>query len=289
MKNLSNLKNLHEQVLFTQVRVKTKKAGGSGTVLYSNEGKDGYSTYVITCHHVIEDALSVKKEYDPKIGQDRKKEYRQVINVEFFDYASVPHGRRPVNNSVDADIMAYDKIHDMALLKLRMITQASTVAKLLSQEEITSIKIGDRTNAVGCALLHDPILTEGMITHMGDEIEYNDYWMSSAQIIFGNSGGAMFLERDDEYSFIGIPSRVDVVGWANAVTHLGYFSPITRVYKFLDDESFQFIYDESYTEEQCEKTREDIKKKASQRGYMPVEDDPVPIGEKITEENTSPR
>lgn len=273
MKNLSNLKNLHEQVLFTQVRVKTEKAGGSGTVVYSQEGKGGYSTYVITCHHVVEGAISVKKEFDPKIGMDRKKEYKQVINVEFFDYDSVPHGRRPVSNSVDADILAYDKIHDMALLKLRMITEAQTVAKLLPKEDIADVKVGNKTHAVGCALLHDPILTEGMITHMGDEIEYNDYWMSSAQIIFGNSGGAMFLDKEDEYFFIGIPSRIDIAGWTAPITHLGYFSPITRVYKFLEVENFQFIYDEEYTEEQCEKTREEIKKKATHRGYMPVEEE----------------
>ena len=273
MSTLSNLSNLHEQVLYSQVRVKTAAAGGSGTVIYSKEGGEGYNTYVLTCHHVIESALSVKKEYDPKIGMDRKKEYRQVINVEFFDYKSVPHGRRPVNNSVDADIMAYDKTHDMALLKLRMITNAGKVAKLLPKEDITTVQIGDRTNAVGCALLHDPILTEGMITHMGDEIDYNDYWMSSAQIIFGNSGGAMFLNRNGDYLFIGIPSRIAISGWSDAITHLGYFSPITRVYKFLETEHFEFIYDPSFSEAGCEKAREAVKKAASQRGYMPVEED----------------
>lgn len=278
MNNLSNLKKLYEQVLFTQVRVKTNKGGGSGTVIYSKAKEQTYSTYVITCFHVIDNALTLRTEYDPKIGMDWKKEYRQVINVEFFDYASVPHGRRPVNNSVDADILAYDKTHDMALLKLRTITKANTVAKMLPQDEIQKIQIGNHVHAVGCALLHDPILTEGMITHMGDEIDYNDYWMSSAQIIFGNSGGAMFLDKDDEHYFIGIPSRIDISGWSGAVTHLGYFSPITRVYKFLEDENFQFIYDEDYTEEQCEKMREEIKKKARQRAFPPVEEDNVSYG-----------
>ena len=270
---MSTLSRLHEQVLYTQVRVKTEKAGGSGTVIYSEKGREGYSTYIITCHHVVDAAISVKKEYDPKVGMDRKKEFKQVVTVEFFDYDSVPHGRRPVSNSVDADIMAYDKLHDMALLKLRMVTESQRVAKLLPKDRITNVRIGDRTHAVGCALLHDPILTEGMITHMGDEIDYNDYWMSSSQIIFGNSGGAMFLDRGDGYFFIGIPSRIDISGWSNPITHLGYFSPITRVYKFLEDENFQFIYNDEYTEEQCEKIRADIKKKASHRGFMPVEEE----------------
>jgi len=265
-----DLTKLHEQVLYTQVRVRAAKAGGSGTVIYSDEGKRGYSTFVLTCHHVIEGALSVKDEYDPKIGMERKKEYRQVVNVEFFDYKAVPHGRRPVSNSVDADVMSYDKTHDMALLKLRMSTQAPHVAVFLPEDNIEDIVYGDKTWAVGCALLHDPILTEGIITHMGDEIDYNDYWMSSAQIIYGNSGGAMFHPRDEEYFFIGIPSRVDVAGWEGAVTHLGYFSPIPRVYKFIRDEHYEFLVDPEYTEEQCEKIRADIKKRAERRRFEPV-------------------
>ena len=264
---------LHEDVLYTQVRVRAAKAGGSGTVIYSNEGRKGFSTFVLTCHHVIEGALTVKKEYDPRIGMDRKKEYRQVVNVEFFDYESVPHGRRPVSNSVDADIVAYDNTHDMALLRLRMSTQASHVAKLLPENEIEAVRVGDKSYAVGCALLHDPILTEGMITHMGDEIDYNDYWMSSAQIIFGNSGGAMFRPDDEGYYFIGVPSRIDVAGWTDAITHLGYFSPINRVYDFIRSEHYEFIVDPNFTEEQCEKVREDIKKKAETRRFTPIEED----------------
>lgn len=262
---------LHEEVLYTQVRVKTKNAGGSGTVVYSKRNKKDYSTYVITCHHVIESALNVKDEYDPKIGMNRKKEYRQVITVEFFDYKNIPHGHRPISNSVDADIVAYDKDHDMALIKLRTVSEAPFVGKLLPKTSIEKVTSGMRCHAVGCALLHDPIITPGEITHMGTEIDYKDYWMSNASIIFGNSGGAVFLDGA-EYYFIGIPSRIAISSWGKTpVTHLGYFSPITRVYEFLKTENFQFIYDDNYTEEQCEKTREDIKKKAQERRYRTTE------------------
>ena len=169
--------------------------------------------------------------------------------------------------------MAYDKTHDMALLKLRKINESEHVAKLLPENQIPEVSVGDKSYAVGCALLHDPILTEGMITHMGAEIDYNDYWMSSAQIIFGNSGGAMFRPSHNQYFFIGIPSRIDISGWSDAITHLGYFSPISRVYNFLRDENFQFIYDPKYTEEQCEKKRKEIKDQAMQRRYTPIEED----------------
>jgi len=266
--------NLQEEVLYTQVRVKTSEAGGSGTVIYSEENKGEFSTYIITCHHVVDSAISVKSDYDPKIGRKRPHEYRQVVTVEFFDYKSVPHGRRPVNSSVDAIIMAYDKPHDMALLKLRMNTEAPNIAKLYPEKAINKINYGDKTYAVGCALLHDPILTEGMITHMGDEIDYKDYWMSSAQIIFGNSGGAVFYPYKDNYYFIGIPSRGDVIGWGVPITHLGYFSPITRIYDFMREQHFNFIFDEKFTEEKCKQTRDKIKEEAKKHYPLvePVEE-----------------
>lgn len=270
-------KKLHNQILFTQVRVKTEKAGGSGTVIYSKQGKKGFNTYIITCQHVIEEALKVIREYDPRIGQDRKKEYRQAVKVEFFDYENIPHGHRPINNSIDGDIMAYDKKHDMALVKLRTTKEMPYIAKLFPQDKIEEISIGDDNYAVGCALLHDPILTRGMITHMGDEMNYKDYWMSSAQIIFGNSGGAVFYPYSEDFYFIGIPSAIDIAGWGTPVTHLGYFSPVTRIYQFLSEQHFEFIYDKEFTEERCEKLREDVKRVAERRFIDVEEDDEKPI------------
>jgi len=261
------LQELHKKVLYTQVRVKTDKAGGSGTIIYSQ----GSSTYAVTCAHVVEDAISVKKEWDSKLGKEVKKEYRQIVSVEFFDYENTPHGRRPISYSVDGEIIAYDKPHDMALVKLRVKKPVENVAKLLAKERVSEMKIGSRVFAVGCALLHDPILTEGMITHMGDEIDYKDYWMSSAQIIFGNSGGAVFTAEG--FEFIGIPSRVDIVGWGNPVTHLGYFSPVTRIYQFLEEQVFQFIYDSKYSEAQCEALRRKIREEA--RRMKGEEEEPV--------------
>ena len=40
--------NKHEQMFYPTVRVRTKKAGGSGTVVYSKKYKGEVYTYVIT-------------------------------------------------------------------------------------------------------------------------------------------------------------------------------------------------------------------------------------------------
>ncbi len=256
--NLTDLQKLYNQVLYPQVRVKTDKFGGSGTIVYSkcSANKKSWSSYILTCRHVIDEAVQVVVKWSPPpIGHDIKQEMRKLVTVEFFDYENVLHGHRPINSSVDAEIMAYDMEHDMALLKLRTLKSCPAVANILPLDLKETIQLGSPVVAVGAALLHDPILTFGQITHMGDEIDYKDYWMSNANIAFGNSGGAVFYQHDGTYYFIGIPSRVDVVGWGSPVTHLGYFSPINRVYEFLKEQMFDFIIDPSQTELGCEERR----------------------------------
>ena len=275
--NKQQLCKLHEEVLKTQVRVSVnEKSGGSGTIIYSKKNSNGiFSNYVLTCYHVIASAISIKTEWStPPIGHDVKKEYRQVVKVEFFDYEAVPHGRRPVNYSVDGDILAYDVTHDMALIKLRNIKQYKNVAKILPIIRKEEMCVGSDVCAVGAALLHDPILTFGKITHMGDEINFKDYWMSNANIIFGNSGGAIFYNDTKEYFIVGVPSMVDIVGWGTPVTHLGYFSPLNRIYDFLEEQMFNFITDPTISEEDCNtlrKNKEDEeRKKGSFLSVQPV-------------------
>ena len=47
---------------------------------------------------------------------------------------------------------------------------------------------------------------------------------------------------------------------ADAITHMGYFIPIDRVYNLLDDNDFQFIYDSSKSIEDCNKARKEKQK-----------------------------
>ena len=47
---------------------------------------------------------------------------------------------------------------------------------------------------------------------------------------------------------------------ADAITHMGYFIPIDRVYKLLEDNDYQFIYDKSISIEDCEKARKEKQK-----------------------------
>ena len=253
----------HEQMFYPTVRVRTKKAGGSGTVVYSETYKDEVYTYVITNHHVISDSVHVDKKWDPVLKRKVDKEILDTVQVEFFRYNNYSH--TVGSFAVDADIVAYSEVEggqDWALLRVRdKENKADWVVNLFPLKDIENVHIFDDCYAVGASLGHPPVASNGMITYMDDEIEHYKYWMSSAPTIFGNSGGAVYrwAASRKRYEYIGIPSRISIqpMGFsADAITHMGYFIPIDRVYKLLEDNDFQFIYDSNYSIEDCEKTRE---------------------------------
>jgi len=59
---MSGIEKKHLEMLYPCVRVRTDKAGGSGTVVYSKADKAGvYHSYVLTCEHVVDDLIKVDK------------------------------------------------------------------------------------------------------------------------------------------------------------------------------------------------------------------------------------
>ena len=254
----------HEQMFYPTVRVRTKKAGGSGTVVYSQKNDiDGeIYTYVITNQHVIADSVHLEKKWDPVLKRKVDKEILDTVNVEFFRFNNYSHTIGSF--AVEADIVAYSEVEggqDWALLRVRdKENEADYVANMFPLDDLDNIHIFDETYAVGASLGHPPVASNGMITYMDDEIDHYKYWMSSAPTIFGNSGGAVYRWSGTrkQYEYIGIPSRISIqpMGFsADAITHMGYFIPIDRVYKLLEDNDFQFIYDSNYSIEDCKKAR----------------------------------
>jgi len=272
MKAEKTIEQKHKQMFYPTVRVRTRKSGGSGTVVYSEKVGKEYHTYVITNHHVIANCINIEKKWNPVLKKKVDMETIDTVFVEFFKYNNYSHSVG--SYAVEADIVAYSEYdggQDWALLRIRdKEDKAEYVADIFPIEEIDSVHIFDKVFAVGASLGHPPIASEGHISYMDDEIDHFKYWMSSAPTIFGNSGGAVYRWSNSrkKYEYIGIPSRISVqaMGFsADAITHMGYFIPIDRIYKLLKDNDYQFIYDSSYSIEQCEAAR---KKKLE-----PVNDD----------------
>jgi len=250
----------HNSYIYPVVRITSGYSGGSGTVIYSKEFEPGkYSTYILTNHHVISDAIVIKEEWDSTLAKNIPTERRSIVYVEQFKYrdVSIPVGTM----RVEADIKIYNEQEDTALLRLRYDEAIIAVARLPKAGTESDYKVLDETIAVGCSLSFPPLPTIGVVTRMDFLIDSLPYHMSSAQIIYGNSGGAMF--RADG-TLIGIPSRVAVTGWfgQTPITHMGLFIPIDRVYKWLEDERYNFIFNPDVNEKESIELREkEIKEK----------------------------
>ena len=259
----------HEKYIYPVVRVTVGPFGGSGTIVYSyledqnrgantftdvdiKAGKSAYySTYVLTNYHVIYSAISIAEEWDTDLQKNIQKEKRGIVYVEIFKYRDIS---TPVGTlKVEADVVLYNKDEDMALLKLRTEESASYVANLLNKEDVDLLLVMDESIAVGCSLGFPPLPTVGVITRKNFQINSLPYHMSSSQIIYGNSGGAMFNEAGQ---LIGIPALVPVVGWGTPITHMGLFIPIERIYSWLENEHYDFIFDLNLMEKTCLETRE---------------------------------
>jgi S1-C subfamily serine protease len=68
-------RQLHEGALYPTIRVTSDRATGSGTIIFAqprtepdDDGELGYSTYALTNHHVVKEAIRVEKRFDPQKG-----------------------------------------------------------------------------------------------------------------------------------------------------------------------------------------------------------------------------
>ena len=270
-------KQISREMLLPNVRVAALKAGGSGTVIYSEPNTSGgHSTYVLTNHHVIANNIDIKKSWSPVLKHDVKKEFITSADVHFFKYQ---YQSRAIGvTAIDADIAGYDPEHDLALLKLRDEDRAPAVAKLYPKGEENKLRLGMPVVAIGAGMGEPPVLTVGRLSQFAREIENKEFWLSTAPTIFGNSGGALYLEDTEE--LIGVPARIAVamLGFsADAITHLSFAIPITRIYEFLEEQMFRFIYDPNFTEageaEARDKKRKDEEFKIANKEMEEVEEE----------------
>ena len=257
---LSEIEKLHEEILYTTTRVRIEKGSGSGTMLFSGKNKkNDFETYVLTANHVIDDLCTVDKRWDPMLGRDIKVELRKKCEVDTFRWEKISEATGAT--AIDADIVARDKLMDVALLKLRTGKEISPTANIFTGN-IDDIKIGDQVMLCGASLGVPPIATNGNVVLTSQEINSYDYLLISAPSIYGSSGGATFRrsrEGDkDLYEFIGVPARIAVTltGFSTSpITHMGYSIRIDNILKFLDHNCYNFIYDSTHSIEEDEERR----------------------------------
>jgi len=242
----TTIDDLHRWILYPVVRVRAEGAGGSGVLVYSKpDPKDTnrHINIVLTCEHVISKSIKIAEEWDPVLKQDRKRDFFEEVTVELFDY----DGSKVVSaNATPAEIIAYDKRHDLAALKLHNPRPQPFVAQIIPENRIGDLRIGQSVWTSGCSLLHDPFPNPGTLTYLREVIEQKTYLMANAPSIFGNSGGGLF--HGEWLCLLGLTSRVtaiqlgfgvDVMSWMQFSTHP------ERLYEFFRHHELQFLVDDS--------------------------------------------
>lgn len=238
--NSAEIKNeeAYNSIIIPTVQIECDKETGSGTIIHSKKDSgDKFETYVLTAFHVVEDSLMKKS--------DSKKE---IIVKTFLNSQE--------NNKVIADMVEYDPLLDLALLKLCSEGEFKC-AKIVLPEEFGSIKVFTKVYAVGCPLGYPPMPTKGEISSISRILYDQKFWMVNAPTVFGNSGGGIYDVKTNE--LIGVLSRVSAYNnFINiAVPHMGILVTPESIYSFLS-KKYSFLCNgvEGYTQAETGEEKE---------------------------------
>lgn len=256
-------KTVHEKILYPVTRVRAADSGGSGVIIYSEEDpkKPGeYINIALTCEHVIAKNITVKDEWDTVLKREIKRDVMSEVTIETFDY---DNSTVVSANSIKANIIAYDKNHDLAALRLTSKRKIPYVSKVIPKDEIEDLNIADPVWVSGCSLLHDPFPNPGTITYLREMIDQKAYIMQNAPSIFGNSGGGLFHGLTG--NLLGLTSRVTVTQLGFGVdvqSWMGFSTHPDRLYEFFDHQELQFLYDPKDNYHSAMERRTDRRKEA---------------------------
>jgi len=245
-----------EEVLKPTVRIRTDKAIGSGSIIKSDEE----GTYILTNRHVVDDAIEYKDVWDELLRREVKKEFTKLVEVDIPKINKI--GNQVALTTAQAEIVLSNSEQDMALLHLKDEDVYPSV-KWYPKDLADKIPILTPLASCGAAMGEKPIVTFGNLNGIGIEIDNYEYDLSSASSVFGFSGGTVFANLNGSWHFVGIPSRVRVaiIGFSvDVVPFLSYFIPIRRVYKWLTDNCYEFLWGEK-SKEECDKAREEKRQK----------------------------
>ena len=233
---------------------------GSGTVIFSArisstvvQEKEGVvkkirrqipHRYVLTNLHVVEDSIlfCYRKKRAHALGRTKSAHEKWTVRrlpltVTAFEFGADIRSLKKTKYT--ADIVACDKEHDLALLRLRTGSNLNHVAHLAPRE--SALELLRPVWAVGCPLEVNPFLTDGRIGGT-DEGGRTMRMLSSNPIYSGNSGGPLYIfsEERKRHEVIGVVTSVGHD--ANApVSHTAYSIPIKKVWDFLEKSGYGFI------------------------------------------------
>ena len=243
----------HLEMLYPTVLVRLANGSGSGTVIHSAQNEElEYESYVLTNWHVVQNYVKLTKVWNPERKEHVETENRRPVHIDLWEYNNFSVAVGTIGRL--ANIVAYDKSRDLALLKVEDTERPMPhVANLYPEDQDDGPWIFQTVYAVGAGLGKPPFPTMGLLSGYGKDTDGNDLYLSSSPIIFGNSGGALYAYSPRrEYELIGVPSMVSAYGWGNVVTHMAWSRPIAEIRLFLRANKYGFILGDKPEEKEVE-------------------------------------
>lgn len=223
--------DVDKYILEPSALVKGGYGSGSGCILLHTVKGDAKPTcYILTAGHVIQDLRSITEELDKTTGRMRKKEKWKYASIVQIIY-SESH-KRVGKVEMDAEVVAYSKEDDLALLKMKKKGFVACSIKLLASDE--QIRMG--TDVYHCGSRSGEAgansLTDGIISALSRYVDEKEYHQTTAPASPGSSGGGIFLKGTKEY--------IGLVTMGRGET-MGLFIPINRIRKWLGTTEYAFL------------------------------------------------
>ncbi len=218
------------------MQVNGKGSVGGGTIIHSRPlDRGGYATFVVTAYHVVQKS----------VGRRDGQETRDPVEIRTYGVSGA------LEETLEADLVAWDDKKDIALLRLRSTRRFEQAARLAPRERLRQVTVFTPVYAVGCPLGHDPLPSPGEISTLQKEVGGERFWMMNAPTIFGNSGGGVF--HRDTHELLGVAAMICTYdGFVSTpVPHLGIMVSLLTLYDWLDSQYLQFAYDPRFTPEAC--------------------------------------
>jgi len=249
------------QMLYPSVMVDTGRGQGSGTIIYSGWRDDDEAwTMVLTNHHVVKNAIRIVEEFDPKQGMEVKREHRRPVKIRFWSYNDFSSAIGTSGRT--AHIVAWDKHRDLALLRVEDKEKVYETVAILWPEDVEGPFVFQKAWAVGSGLGNPPYPTEGLLSNTtAKDTEGYSLYQASAPIIFGNSGGSLYVysETRGNYELIGVPSMVSAAGYGSIISFVAWSRPIGEIRSFLRQADFGWVLGDPPEEEEEEEEEENGK------------------------------
>lgn len=199
---------------------------GSGVIIHNETDL----MLILTNAHVVEGEVADEKRLDET----------PFILVDQYTYDG--RGRLKGYFRSQAEIVAYDRANDLAVLRMRENELVGTLAHLPKTTFIDDLNIFEQVYVVGCSLGGFPVPSMGILSSLNAEYANKEYWMSTAPVVYGNSGGGCFAydPKTKHFILIGIPTAIRILGDEakddkdDIITHLNYIIPAYRIEKFIE-------------------------------------------------------